>query len=242
MKIIPVLDLLNGVVVRGVAGERAVYQPVVSCLTDNPAPLSVARAIREKFGLNDFYVADLDAIQFSKPNWQVYRQLSADGCRLMIDAGVSDVRQASDLLAGGAVRVIVGLESCRRPDLLKSLCEACGRERITFSLDLKGGIPFGDTSGWGTDDPETIGRQAIDAGIGSLIVLDLAQVGRDEGLSTLALCNRLQAFGVPLITGGGVRGVADLNGLQDQGIAGVLVASILHDGRVTAEDLLPFLS
>ena len=240
MKILPVLDLLNGLVVRGVAGERSAYRPVASCLTADPIPLAVARAIREKLGLDDFYVADLDAIQFSRPNWETYRQLAADGCRLRIDAGVSDVQRAHDLLAGGAAEVIVGLESCSSPRLLESLCAAEGGARIVFSLDLKGGRPFGDTSGWATDEPEEIARQAIDAGVSSLIVLDLAQVGRGEGLSTKSLCARLKKYSVRLITGGGIRGVEDLKDLQDLGVDGVLVASALHDGRLTADDLACF--
>src|SRR5262245_28397443 len=151
MKILPVLDLLNGVVVRGVAGERSTYRPVVSCLTPDATPLSVARAIREKLDLVDFYVADLDAIQFRKPNWEIYRLLAADGFRLRIDAGISEEEPAAEVLAAGAAEVIVGLESCVSPRFLESLCEACGREKIVFSLDLKSGRPFGDTSGWRTE-------------------------------------------------------------------------------------------
>ena len=43
-KIIPVIDLKRGQVVHGIAGDRARYQPVKSCLVDTPHPARVARA------------------------------------------------------------------------------------------------------------------------------------------------------------------------------------------------------
>src|SRR5262245_46812912 len=79
MRIIPVLDLLNGVVVRGVAGERSNYRPVVSRLVDQPEPLAVARAFRAQLGLGLLYVADLDAILHDRPSRDLYRRLAADG-------------------------------------------------------------------------------------------------------------------------------------------------------------------
>jgi phosphoribosylformimino-5-aminoimidazole carboxamide ribotide isomerase len=42
---------------------------------------------------------------------------------------------------------------------------------------------------------------------------------------------------VELITGGGVRDADDLAALRQSGVAGVLVASALHDGRLTGHDL-----
>ncbi|MFM8221178.1 MAG: nickel transporter, partial [Planctomycetaceae bacterium] len=45
MQVIPVLDLLGGVVVRGVAGQRDSYRPIVSQLVDGAEPLAVARAL-----------------------------------------------------------------------------------------------------------------------------------------------------------------------------------------------------
>jgi phosphoribosylformimino-5-aminoimidazole carboxamide ribotide isomerase len=43
-----------------------------------------------------------------------------------------------------------------------------------------------------------------------------------------------------LYAAGGVRGRHDLQVLRDAGIAGVLVASALHDGRLTSADLAEF--
>ena len=88
MKVIPVLDLLDGCVVRGVAGRRSEYRPIVSQRTGSSEPLVVARAIRDAFGLCEFYIADLDGILRHQPKLAVYRQLMDDGFQLLVDAGV----------------------------------------------------------------------------------------------------------------------------------------------------------
>ena len=45
MLLIPVIDLLDGQVVRGVRGERARYRPIESALCRGSEPLAVSRAL-----------------------------------------------------------------------------------------------------------------------------------------------------------------------------------------------------
>jgi phosphoribosylformimino-5-aminoimidazole carboxamide ribotide isomerase len=199
----------------------------------------VAEGIHRAFGIREFYMADLDAIQFERPNWNVYRNLADAGFRLWIDAGVRDVRRSSELLKAGAHAIIVGLETCPNPEALAAVLAAGGQDRVVFSLDLKHGIPLGDTAAWGSHEPLEIVRRAVSVGTESLIVLDLAQVGARSGLSTSELCVQIKQehASLRLITGGGVRGLVDLERLQTLGIDGVLVATALHDGSLTAADL-----
>jgi HisA/HisF family protein len=229
MQLIPVLDILNGVVVRGVAGRRDQYCPVESCLTTSVQALDMARAIRREYGWIEFYVADLDAILHGRTNVELYQDLIADGLRLSIDAGISTVPRVSELLAMGASRVIVGLESCPTPAALREIVASVPSGQIVFSLDLKGGVPLA-SSAWGID-PYTIAAEAIRCGVTQLIVLDLAGVGTGTGVPTIPLCQHLRAtYGtaIDIVTGGGVRGTEDLELLRQSGIDGVLLASVLH--------------
>jgi phosphoribosylformimino-5-aminoimidazole carboxamide ribotide isomerase len=75
-----------------------------------------------------------------------------------------------------------------------------------------------------------------------MIVLDLAQVGVDAGISTLELCRHLHDThpSVEIISGGGVRHVDDLTQLASAGCDAALVASALHDGRLTTDDIARF--
>ena len=79
MQVIPVLDIKNRLVVRGIAGERAKYQPIQSKLVESAKPQDVARAMVALLGVSTAYVADLDAIEKGKLNPRIYEQLSKAG-------------------------------------------------------------------------------------------------------------------------------------------------------------------
>ncbi|MEX0716646.1 MAG: HisA/HisF-related TIM barrel protein [Planctomycetaceae bacterium] len=266
MIILPVLDLLNGEVVRGVAGRRNEYRPVESALADDARPLSVAHSFRERLGLGEFYVADLDAILHDRPSIAIVRELVESGFRLHVDAGPRDADRARELLAIGARSVVAGLETLPGPRALREIVRACGAERVIFSLDLHAGKPLTaragaatttdptttdpdpfaaeDPADWGAGDPLEIAALAAEAGITRLIVLDLAGVGVNGGVSTLPLCRELRRR-FPrweILTGGGVRHSADLRAVRDAGLEGALVASALHDGRIAREDVLAALA
>ena len=240
MQIIPVLDLLDSVVVRGVAGHRDQYRPIQSDLVPSSNPVDVAIAFRKTFGLNRLYVADLDAILRADPNWPVYEQLRQEGFELLIDAGVTNAVDATAVLAAGANQVIAGLETWPLLSSLEMLINQLGEERVIFSLDLKNGQPIAKLRDLRLlEDPADIGACVLEAGVRELIVLDLGSVGTGTGVSTTGLCRELKDFAprCRLITGGGVRNAADLVELSSASVDAVLVASALHDGSITAEDV-----
>src|SRR5947209_6626877 len=98
MRIVPVLDVMGGVVVRAVRGDRATYRPLASQLTDSTDPARVAEAICTRHGWTEFYLADLDAIMGSGPAEQLFRRLNRAGFRLWVDAGVRERADAEPLL------------------------------------------------------------------------------------------------------------------------------------------------
>ena len=239
MLAIPVLDVLNGVIVRGVGGRRNEYRPVVSVLTPSARPLDVARAFRDRLSLTTLYLADLDGILRQRPNADVYRQLVDDGFELWIDAGVRCLGDTTRLLDAGAAKVIVGLETIPEAQFLATLVAEFGASRITFSLDLQAGVPKLSHSHWPDTSPLGIAQNVIQLGVTQLIVLDLASVGEQRGPSTIALCESIRQFAprVELITGGGVRNANDLPPLQAAGINGVLLATALHTGVIGSAEL-----
>jgi phosphoribosylformimino-5-aminoimidazole carboxamide ribotide isomerase len=237
MVILPVLDLMAGQVVRGIAGHRSDYRPIVSPLTSSNEPAAVAAAFATHFGLTELYLADLDAIAGAAPAGDVYAKLHAGGFRLWVDAGIRTAEQARELGRLGIERIVVGLETVAGPDVLARAVEELG-ERVVFSLDLRDGQPIGDTGAWRAGDAERIVERAVAVGIGRLIVLDIARVGVGAGMGTEELCARIVKAHprVEVYAGGGVRGAADLRRLRDAGVRGALVASALHDGSLNRAD------
>jgi phosphoribosylformimino-5-aminoimidazole carboxamide ribotide isomerase len=234
MRIVPVIDLKDGVVVRGIAGQREAYRPIVSLLTNSCHPVDVARAFRDQFGFREMYLADLDAIAGGPPSLAVYAEIQELGFALWVDAGIGDPFSASALVRKGIAHIVAGLETIAGPDFLEEIVETVGKKRAIFSLDLKDGLPLGNTAAWNRPEAWSIAVQAIELGVRRMIVLDLARVGKGKGLGTEDLCQQLSRNfpKVEIIAGGGVRNQQDLHRLQQCGVSAVLVASALHDGRL----------
>lgn len=231
MRIVGVIDLLGGVVVHGVGGRRSEYRPVASSLCSSAAPVGVAEAFRREYGVNELYLADLDAIAGAEPAWHVYEPLTAAGFAVWVDAGVRTVADGL-ALAKARVGVVVGLETAEGPHVVEGLAG----ERMTFSLDLRGGEPLRD---WG-GDAWTIATEAIRRGACRVLILDLARVGEGGGVGTESLCARLSVTHpeVEVWAGGGVRDGADLARLQAAGVRVVLVATALHRRAIRREDFI----
>ena len=242
MTILPVLDLMGGQIVRGVAGRRDEYQPVISKLTPSTEPLDIARAFREHLGLTELYLADLDAIRGERPAIAAYHALQSDGFRLWVDAGLRTSRDISTklLVVANVANIVIGLESVVGPDEVARIARRVGVDRAVFSLDMKEGQTLVENDAWPSREPFRIAEHAIvNLGIRRLIVLDLASVGMGQGVTTLDLCTRIKRQNphVEVTVGGGVRGFDDLLLLCSAGVDNVLVASALHDGRLTCEDI-----
>jgi phosphoribosylformimino-5-aminoimidazole carboxamide ribotide isomerase len=261
IRLIPVLDVLNGLVVRGVGGRRAEYRPVTSRLTSSTDPVEVARALVDAFRPRELYLADLDAIRGTPPTVEVYRAIVALGVRLWVDAGVRDADGAKRV-AEATCDVVAGLETVPGPESLAEIVGAVGPERVVFSLDLRDGIPLREwrsgsaailaASTFRPTDlapgvasvcrqdgraPRELAAFAMACGITRLIVLDLARVGGGAGTGTDDLCRQIVAEfpQVELIAGGGIADWEDVRRLEACGVRGVLVASALHDGRISPE-------
>ncbi len=236
-QVIPVLDLQGGQIVRGVAGQRQEYRPIVSRLTSSSDPVEVAEAFRRGFGFTDLYLADLDAIAGAPPALGLCRELQVRGFRLWVDPGVRGVASLDPWLAADVSGIVVGLETIDGPEALADVSRLLGN-RMIFSLDLKAGTPLTARS-WKKEDVWGIATLAVQRGVRRLLAIDLAYVGTGIGPGTEQVCAALAGNfrHVEVFAGGGVRGVEDLVRLREQGVHGALIATALHDGKLTREQL-----
>lgn len=250
MRVLPVLDLKDRLVVRGVGGRRHEYRPVESRWSADARVSSVADGLRNAYGFRTAYVADLDAIAGGEPAWWAYEALLERGWSLLVDAGIADLARGEALAAWSHAgerieRLIVGLESLPAMRLLEELLRRLTPARVVLSLDLRGGELLTPVADWRGQAPLEAARQLVRAGVRQMIVLDLASVGGGAGLSTLPLCRQLRGEfpELHLITGGGLRHADDLRQLAADGCCdAVLVASALHDGRLLPEELREYLA
>jgi phosphoribosylformimino-5-aminoimidazole carboxamide ribotide isomerase len=236
LRIVGVIDILRARAVHARGGRRAEYLPVATAAGVEIAgdPVALARVYVERLGLEDVYVADLDAIEGRPSQDAVLASIARTGADVWVDAGIASVAQAHRALRSGARRIIIGLETLHSFDHLRDICSVIGGEHVAFSLDLRGGVPvIAPSAAIPPQTPEALAASAAEAGVGALIVLDLQRVGTVAGLDmTLLGIVRRAAPHVPLFAGGGVRGWDDLARLADGDCDGALVATALHSGAI----------
>ena len=109
----------------------------------------------------------------------------------------------------------------------------CHPGRVAFSIDIFNGILLADHAAWQLPSSTAIieiASRVIDMGIGNLIVIDLAGVGRATGSSHTSHIQLIRKTWphVQIITGGGVRNRQDVIEYGRCGVDAVLVASAIH--------------
>jgi phosphoribosylformimino-5-aminoimidazole carboxamide ribotide isomerase len=221
-----------------VRGERERYRPVRGVLGDGDPP-ALARAFRSRLGLDELYVADLDAIGGGgASHHRALLPALAREARLMVDAGVSNPARARALLELGADCVVVGTETLSGPDALDRLLAELPDGAVVLSVDLRVRRLL-------SPDPQLAGRPALDAlarlarpELREVIVLDLARVGSGAGPDVALIAELHAAFPeLELLAGGGVRDLDDLRALAAAGAEGALVGTALHRGVIGAREV-----
>ena len=236
MKLIPVIDLMQGQVVRAVRGDRQAYRPIASALCAGSDPVVLAQVLCAHCAADQLYVADLDALMGRSAQVEVLRALlhALPALEFWLDAGFTGADAADALLADlgvGAQRVVpvFGSESlASRSELQRCFAadrgEPGGRHHAgVLSLDRRDGQRLDSAGCW---DAPALWPQRV-------IVMTLERVGSDAGpdLDTLRDV-RLKSPRSFIVGAGGIRNDDDLARARSAGAGAWLVASALHDGRL----------
>ncbi len=227
MQVIPVIDIRNGVAVRAVAGERQSYAALVTPLAATSAPLDVARGLASLHPFESFYVADLDAIEGRGSNVPTVAAMAEAlaPARLWLDAGFTCANDAGAVRSLPTVDLVFGSETLESAEAAAALRDD---PRAILSLDFSAAGFLGDP------------RLHVDETFwpNRLIVMTLARVGAKRGPDVARFQDIFARAGErPVHAAGGVRGLDDLLALKEAGAAGALVATALHERRLTRADL-----
>lgn len=222
-------------------GDREHYQPVKSVLCDSPDPLAVAMAFRHRLGLNEVYIADLDAIRDSGAT--CHREVIAalarrDGMSIILDAGVSDVENVRTCLELGVRKVVIGAETLQTWKALRSIPDQIDRDRLVFSVDMRAGTILSRCPVLAAMPPMEALRHLQFAGWREVILLDLDRVGSGTGVNRGLVAEARTNFpDLALLVGGGIANPKELTDLISLGVAGVLVSTSLHRGTIGKQHL-----
>lgn len=234
MKVIPVLDVKNGLTVWAKMGFRDLYKPIRSRLYPFSNPLAAVKKL-SSLGFKTVYMADLDAILYGFINTELYKALSSE-VNLIVDPGVKSFEGASSLFDAGIEKLIVATETLPKLEIAQSILEVYGCNRVVLSLDLKNREILSKIPGFKSLSPKECLEEFMKLGFEEVIVVDLARVGSHSG-PDLELIRELKTASIKLIVGGGVRNLNDLLRLREMGIEAALVASALHQSKLTISEL-----
>ena len=225
MKIIPVIDLKDGVVVHAQQGKREHYQPINTNLCRSADIYHVIQAFLGIYDFDTLYIADLNAITRQGNHDHLINDVLAryPKKQFWIDKGYQpydgSLKHPQNHLP------VLGSESYRDDNIseIKAF-----ENNFILSLDYSNSDALGaeslfsDQTFW----PENI------------IIMTLERVGSNHGPNLNKLTEFCRQYpDKNFIAAGGIRNKQDLMALSEAGIHQALVASALHVGAITTEDI-----
>jgi phosphoribosylformimino-5-aminoimidazole carboxamide ribotide isomerase len=214
MRVYFVMDLKNGVAVRGKSGERDKYYPIsqrsVAVSSSNPVE------VVEQLGPRFLYVADLDRIEGKGDNLRLIGRLSEMVEELMADCGF----RKREEIEGLPFRPVLGTETYPVDEVI---------DGVYVSLDFRGGRLLGSKKSE-FDVLEALNSHRLEG----VIVLSIDSVGslrHDFRLTEKVL----ELSENPVIAAGGISSVEELERLKELGCMGALIATAIHEGLMDAE-------
>lgn len=227
MEVIPVVDLMDGVVVHAKRGQRSSYQPIQSVLCKESDPIAVIASLFSLFCFQSIYIADLNAIMKTGDNRAIIRRILQEfpGIRFWCDCGFPTIESR---MSERNYLSVIGSEYIDEGSIPRLMQLS---DNFVLSLDFFADRMLGcvklsqDPSLW----PEKV------------IIMSLSHVGSGEGPDIKRLnYYRSRWPETVFIAAGGIGGVRDLASLHSIGIETVLSASALHSGRLTVDALRAF--
>jgi phosphoribosylformimino-5-aminoimidazole carboxamide ribotide isomerase len=231
--VLPVIDLMNGQVVHARAGQRSLYRPLISqWCNQSHDPIILTNVLRQHFGISEYYLADLDALEGRTPQQGIIARLLETGVQLWLDAGIKSASKAEYWLSMGVDHVIIASETLTSLSLAHELFHSEFSSRLIFSLDLVAGRLRSPSEVFPSEEPLAVVEEIAGAGCRQFIILDTAAVGTSEGPTTLNLCRQVHERHphCTIISGGGVRNRMDITQWKEAGVERVLVSTWLHQG------------
>ncbi|TRW96959.1 HisA/HisF-related TIM barrel protein [Candidatus Methylobacter oryzae] len=225
MKIIPVIDLKDGVVVHARQGNREGYQPINTYLCKSSGIFQVIDAFLSIYQFDTFYIADLNAITNQGNHDYLIAEVLTRFPRIMfwIDKGYRKYDEIKQLPEN--TLPVLGSESYK--DETISEIKAY-KNNFILSLDYSNSGALGAKNLF--SDPTFWPK--------NVIIMTLGRVGCNNGPDFDKLKEFCRQYpGKSFIAAGGIRNKQDLMALSKAGIHQALVASALHSGAVKAEDI-----
>lgn len=242
MNVIPAIDIKNGRCVRLLKGK---FDEV----TEYKVQPSELAAHYCELGARWIHCVDLDGARVGRSRnlRMIHDIVGVIAGGLQVGGGVRTKSTLAHLLDAGADRVVLGSVAIEHPKKTARWLEAAGPAQIVLALDVScdSGDPIVVYRGW-TETSKVTLWEALDQfapkGLRHVLCTD---VERDGAMAGPAVDLYKECVGrypeIDFQASGGVRNRDDLVELEKIGVSSAIVGKALLDGRISDEELKPFL-
>jgi cyclase len=243
-RIIPCLDVRDGVVVKGVQfRDHTVVGDIV--------PL--AQRYRDETA-DELVFYDITASVEDRAvdlAWisRVARELDIP---FAVAGGVRSVEQAAERLAHGADKISINSPALERPELIDEMAKRFGSQCVVVGIDSRreGGELVvhqytGDPSKSRATQRRTLEwiAEAQDRGAGEIVLNCMNEDGRRKGYDLEQLLRARAIAKVPLIASGGAGALEHFRDVfHEADVSGALAASVFHSAAIAIPELKDYLA
>ncbi len=235
MKILPAIDIKDGVCVRLTQGN---FDNVTKYNND---PTSQAQLFLDHGFLN-LHVVDLDGAKDGqrKNISQLNKILSLRELSIQFGGGVRTLDEVRNLLKLGINRVIIGTSAVTNFEFTETILKSIDLNSITFALDFKviDGYPLLASHGWQQLSQINLFDFIEKFKPRNVLATDIDKDGLLQGPS-IDVYKEIKSFfpAINLIGSGGISSIADIKALGEIGIEEVIVGKAIYDKKITLEEL-----
>ena len=241
-RIIPCLDVADGRVVKGVnfVGLRDAGDPVELACRYSAS------------GADELVFLDIAASHQGRSTLVelVRRTAEAVTIPFTVGGGIRSVGGITELLRAGADKISLNSSAVADPQLVAEGAQRFGCQCIVVAIDARArrdssGSPTGGWDVFVKGGRENTGRdavawaqQVVALGAGEILLTSMDGDGTQAGYDLDLTRAVAEAVAVPVIASGGAGSIADIGAaLRDGKASAALLASLLHDGVLTVEQI-----
>lgn len=239
-RIIPCLDIRNGMTVKGVnfVGIKEVGDPV-----------ELGRFYAEQ-GADELVFLDITASHEGRKTFADLVERIAQNINIpfTVGGGISELKDADILLSAGADKISINSSAVRNPQLIDDLAKNFGTQFVVVAIDAR----FDENGEWvvtvngGRIPTEkrlfTWAKEAQERGAGEILFTSMNHDGVKQGFANDALRELSEGLSIPIIASGGAGTMEHFKDVFTLGKADAgLAASIFHYKEIAIPDLKDYL-
>ncbi len=242
-RIIPCLDVKDGVVVKGVKFRN---HRVIGDV------MELAQRYRDE-GADELVFYDITASSDARvvdKDWikQIARTLDIP---FTVAGGIRSVEQARRILNYGADKISINSPALERPEFITELAEAFGTQCVVVGIDSKKEEDGHFVYLYTGDETKTVKskRRTMDwameaqrLGAGEIVLNCMDTDGLRKGYDIVQLKELRESVNIPIIASGGAGTMEDFASVFTEAqVDGALAASVFHDRVIAIPDLKKYL-